>query len=70
MLIITLITLFMSIFGVYIVKDWYKRIQSWETLEQMHNEYMGCLFYGWIGAMSCVIGIPMTIICFIILFLT
>lgn len=70
MLIITLVTLFMSVFGVYIVKDWYKRIQAWETLEQMHNEYMKCLFYGWAGGMLCAIGIPMTIICFIILFLT
>ena len=51
--------------GAYLVYDWNKRINAWDSPPNA-GEYFGCLAQAWIGAMGVVLGV---ILLFLIAFI-
>lgn len=41
--------------GIFSAKDYFNHVKSWKTLKQINDEYMSCLFWGWISLMCIVI---------------
>lgn len=55
LLIFALVGILMVAGGAYLVYDWNKRINAWDSPPNT-SEYFGCLAQGWVGAMAAVLG--------------
>ena len=51
--------------GIYLAVDWDKRTKEWAS-PPTTNEYFSCLFEGWLGVMSVILGVILLLLTIIV----
>lgn len=55
MIIVFIIVVICFIGSVCSAKEYFNHTNKWKTPEQVHDEYMSCLIWGWISLMGVVV---------------